>query len=235
MKKRIPAVILMFALFLSTSFAANAYKKSIEVEYGITVEFNDQQISMTDANGKPVDAFVYQGTTYVPIRAISETFGADVGYDPSTNTAYVYDDFTEIITAAYKLHRTISVCMNTIDTYESAIDANSFENSPYEDEQDIQAFIDRDADMLKTLSEENVNYSLLSEDLLPLYNQFIDEYKIAANDYKIMYNERDYSNFTNWGNFFSSSGRADITGISYELELEEFLDSFNWRTFDVVH
>ena len=33
MKQRIPAVILMFALFLSTSFAANAYKKSIEVEY----------------------------------------------------------------------------------------------------------------------------------------------------------------------------------------------------------
>ena len=93
MKPRIPAVILMFALFLSTSFAANAYKKSIEVEYGIDVEFNGQQIAMADATGKPVDAFVYQGTTYVPIRAISETFGADVGYDSSTNTAYVYDNF----------------------------------------------------------------------------------------------------------------------------------------------
>ena len=78
-----------------------------------------------------------------------------------------------------------------------------------------------------------VNYSLLSEDLLPLYNQFIDEYNNAISDYKIMYNEEDYSNWTNWGSFFSSSGQADITGISYDLELEEFLDSFNWRTFTV--
>ena len=43
MKQRIPAVILMFALFLSTSFAANAYKKSIEVEYGIDANSMDNK------------------------------------------------------------------------------------------------------------------------------------------------------------------------------------------------
>ena len=31
MKKRIPAIILMFALFLTTSYAANAYRKTITV------------------------------------------------------------------------------------------------------------------------------------------------------------------------------------------------------------
>lgn len=232
MKKRIPAVILMFALFIGSALAVNAYQKSITVKYGITVEFNGQELSMTDADGIPVDAFVYEGTTYVPIRAISETFGADVGYDASTNTAYVYDDFTEIITAAYKLNRTILVCTTTLDLYKSGIDANNYHN-PYKDEQDIQAYIDRDANMLKILSEENVNYSLLSEDLLSLYNQFIDEYKIAINDYKVMYNGKNYNDLTDWGNFFSSSGHASLTGISYELELEDFLDSFNWRTFDI--
>ena len=31
MKKRIPAIILMFALFLTTSYAANTYRKTIAV------------------------------------------------------------------------------------------------------------------------------------------------------------------------------------------------------------
>lgn len=87
MKKRIPAVILMFALFLSSSFAANAYKKSIEVEYGISLSINGQTPTLTDVNGNVVQPFVYQGTTYVPIRAVGEQLGAVVGYDGSANKA----------------------------------------------------------------------------------------------------------------------------------------------------
>lgn len=77
MKKRIPAIILMFALFLTTSYAANTYRKTITVTSGVNVEFNNEAIDMTDANGKAVEAFIYNGTTYVPIRAVSNAFGAD--------------------------------------------------------------------------------------------------------------------------------------------------------------
>ncbi len=72
MKKRIPAIILMFALFLTTSYAANTYRKTITVTSGVNVEFNNEAIDMTDANGKAVEAFIYNGTTYVPIRAVVE-------------------------------------------------------------------------------------------------------------------------------------------------------------------
>ena len=78
MKKRIPAIILMFALFLTTSYAANIYRKTITVTSGVNVEFNNEAIDMTDANGKAVEAFIYNGTTYVPIRAVSNAFGADM-------------------------------------------------------------------------------------------------------------------------------------------------------------
>ena len=54
MKKRIPAIILMFTMFLTTSYAANVYKKTIEVTSGINVNFNNQALDMTDANGKPI-------------------------------------------------------------------------------------------------------------------------------------------------------------------------------------
>ena len=96
MKKRIPAIILMFTLFLTTSYAANTYRKTITVTSGVNVEFNNEAIDMTDANGKAVEAFIYNGTTYVPIRAVSNAFGADIGYDRNTQTISIYDDFTEI-------------------------------------------------------------------------------------------------------------------------------------------
>lgn len=89
MKKRIPAVILMFALFLTTSFAANIYSKSINVEYGIKVLIDNEYANMTDVNGKTVEPFVYEGTTYVPIRAVAENLGADVSYNSELNWAEI--------------------------------------------------------------------------------------------------------------------------------------------------
>ena len=108
MKKRIPAIILMFALFLTTSYAANTYRKTITVTSGVNVEFNNEAIDMTDANGKAVEAFIYDGTTYVPIRAVSNLFGADISYDRSTQTISVYDDFSEACGVAHEMSRILS-------------------------------------------------------------------------------------------------------------------------------
>lgn len=87
MKKRIPAVILMFSLFLTGAFAANTYQKSINVEYGISLSINGQTPRLTDVNGKTVQPFVYDGTTYVPIRAVAENLGANISYDGNANKA----------------------------------------------------------------------------------------------------------------------------------------------------
>ena len=49
---------------------------------------------MTDVNGNPVSGFVYDGTTYVPARAISEANGKDVTWDQQTGTVYITDHET---------------------------------------------------------------------------------------------------------------------------------------------
>ena len=232
MKKRIPAIILMFALFLTTSYAANTYRKTITVTSGVNVEFNNEAIDMTDANGKAVEAFIYNGTTYVPIRAVSNEFGADIGYDRNTQTISVYDDFTEILIAAYKLDCTISVCMTELEVYRAAINNNAFWTAPAEKSKEAQAFIDRDTEMLKTLSEDNGCYHLLSEQLLPTYNEFIKSYQQAVKSYAVMYNQRNYSDEKLWTPFAKNETSARENSGMYASDLEIFYDSFNWRTFD---
>ena len=232
MKKRIPAIILMFALFLTTSYAANIYRKTITVTSGVNVEFNNEAIDMTDANGKAVEAFIYNGTTYVPIRAVSNAFGADIGYDRNTQTISVYDDFTEILIAAYKLDCTISVCMTELEVYRAAINNNAFWTAPAEKSKEAQAFIDRDTEMLKTLSEDNGCYHLLSEQLLPTYNEFIKSYQQAVKSYTVMYNQRNYSDEKLWTPFAENETSARENSGMYASDLEIFYDSFNWRTFD---
>ena len=232
MKKRIPAIILMFALFLTTSYAANIYRKTITVTSGVNVEFNNEAIDMTDANGKAVEAFIYNGTTYVPIRAVSNAFGADIGYDRNTQTISVYDDFTEILIAAYKLDCTISVCMTELEVYRAAINNNAFWTAPAEKSKEAQAFIDRDTEMLKTLSEDNGCYHLLSEQLLPTYNEFIKSYQQAVKSYAVMYNQRNYSDEKLWTPFAENETSARENSGMYASDLEIFYDSFNWRTFD---
>lgn len=222
----------MFALFLTTSYAANTYRKTIAVTSGVNVEFNNEAIDMTDANGKAVEAFIYNGTTYVPIRAVSNAFGADIGYDRNTQTISVYDDFTEILIAAYKLDCTISVCMTELEVYRAAINNNAFWTAPAEKSKEAQAFIDRDTEMLKTLSEDNGCYHLLSEQLLPTYNEFIKSYQQAVKSYAVMYNQRNYSDEKLWTPFAENETSARENSGMYASDLEIFYDSFNWRTFD---
>lgn len=56
----------------------------------IEVAFNSVNITV---NGKKVNAdnILYDGTTYIPLRAVAEALGKDVGWDQSTNTVSIND------------------------------------------------------------------------------------------------------------------------------------------------
>ena len=233
MKKRIPAVILMFALFLSTSFAANAYKKSIAVEYGINIEFNDHQIAMTDANGKPVEAFVYEGTTYVPIRAISETFGADVDYDSSTNTAYVYDDFSEICAVVNAMSYISSSCYNTV-LFQMAKMASRTAADMSSDLHTIDEQVDNMYDTLSFLATEdgyNANISIITEGILPSYSAFLLSYRDTANKYTSYVQTPSSSN---WDAFFDSLHITIDDYYSCKKSISDFYSNYClWRDLGI--
>lgn len=86
MKKTIKRFVLglvIATLLMSTVLGAGIQKT-------IDVVFNKVNISV---NGKAVkgENILYEGTTYVPLRAISEMLDKDVGWDGDTNTASIDD------------------------------------------------------------------------------------------------------------------------------------------------
>lgn len=69
------------------SAAATVGSKTVEVDYNdIKVTLNGQQVTLVDANGSTVEPFAIDGTTYLPVRAVSAALGLDVAYDASTST-----------------------------------------------------------------------------------------------------------------------------------------------------
>ena len=86
---RILAVSLALCLGLGTAALAAGGTRTIEVLTGMKVLVNGEEFTPTDVNGSAVDVFAYNGTTYVPIRAMSEAFGLEVGYDAAQQAAVV--------------------------------------------------------------------------------------------------------------------------------------------------
>lgn len=79
-----------FTLFLVASIgtaAATVGTRSAELAYNnIKVTLDGVPVSLVDAVGNPVEPFIIDGTTYLPIRAISNAFGLNVGWDATTQT-----------------------------------------------------------------------------------------------------------------------------------------------------
>lgn len=87
--KHVTCGVVMGAM-LATAVPATASQitKSIQATYNnIKIIVDGQQVS-TNKNNEP---FIYNGTTYLPIRAVGEAVGKQVSWDGRTNTVYLGD------------------------------------------------------------------------------------------------------------------------------------------------
>lgn len=62
---------------------------TVQLSPNITVKLDGKAQSMTDVNGNPVYPLLYNGTTYLPIRAVSNMLGLNVAWDGGTQTVYL--------------------------------------------------------------------------------------------------------------------------------------------------
>ena len=91
MKKRLlPAILgIIVALNLLIPAQAGGRWREISVYSGLNFYVDDVAYTPRDANGDPVDVFSYQGTTYLPARAISDLFGKEIQWDGETDSVYL--------------------------------------------------------------------------------------------------------------------------------------------------
>ena len=88
MKKRTLLITLAMVLCLAVGAAAANGLQEIKayLDQDITVKYDGQAQAFTDANGKTVYPISYNGTTYLPVRAVSGLLGIDVDWDQATRT-----------------------------------------------------------------------------------------------------------------------------------------------------
>lgn len=80
------AALLMVSLIVP-GFAV--YSKNVTVFPGVSIFVNDQKINPTDAKGNPVEAFIYEGTTYLPVRAVSEALDLPIQWEGTSKSVYI--------------------------------------------------------------------------------------------------------------------------------------------------
>ena len=86
MKKTLAIVLAILIFCLGVGAASVAQKVQAEICPHFTVIVDGEKQTFTDANGTQVYPLVYNGTTYLPVRAISNLMGKNVYWDAATST-----------------------------------------------------------------------------------------------------------------------------------------------------
>lgn len=91
-------------MVLGSGASAASGKKAINVTYrDIKLCIDGETITPKDVNGNVVEPFLYNGTTYLPVRAVGEALGKEVKWDGATSTVYLGDVPGEAVNWVKKL------------------------------------------------------------------------------------------------------------------------------------
>lgn len=89
-QKRILTAVVTVAILLGLAIPAlaAAVTKTITVETDVKVYVNDKGIDAGDTHGNP-ESFIYNGTTYIAAKAVSNSLGQRVTWDGHTRSVYI--------------------------------------------------------------------------------------------------------------------------------------------------
>jgi len=95
LKRGIIIGVIIGMLFSYGIVNASSFTKNLLVYYGIANKIVINGLDKTPTDTMP---FVYEGTTYVPLRYISEALGSSVGWEGSTGTIFIGEQPNKNIT-----------------------------------------------------------------------------------------------------------------------------------------
>lgn len=111
---------LAIILILSTVVIASSRVANIKVVYdNIKIVVDGKEVHFgSDSEGKKIEPFIYNGTTYLPVRAVGEAVGKEVSWDQSSKTVFlgsaaVNNNFTQVNTEEKDLVNTLNAFNET--------------------------------------------------------------------------------------------------------------------------
>jgi hypothetical protein len=85
----VAGILVMLMLSGITVFAA-ARTEAISISFnGIRLVVNGEHVTPRDGAGNVVEPFIWNGTTYLPVRAVANALGQEVNWDGNTQTVYI--------------------------------------------------------------------------------------------------------------------------------------------------
>lgn len=113
MKKRLQGLLagLIAGVLLTTGavYAANTTTLEGVLMNGIRIVLDGEELEPKDANGNRVEPFIYNGTTYLPVRAIATALGKPVYWDGPEFTVYLGDMDGELEYPTVQLKDMVSI------------------------------------------------------------------------------------------------------------------------------
>ena len=83
------AMLLICAVSIPALAIRNTTSLNDVLVGGIRIVIDGQELHPTDVNGNPVDPMIYNGTTYLPVRAVASALGKAVAWDGPSYTVYL--------------------------------------------------------------------------------------------------------------------------------------------------
>lgn len=83
------AMVALIVTMLVNPVLAALTSKQVTVHTGFNIMMDGERLDLNDANGKPVEAMAYNGSTYVPLYTLLQMFGFQGEYDGGTQTVYL--------------------------------------------------------------------------------------------------------------------------------------------------
>ncbi|MBQ8004675.1 MAG: NPCBM/NEW2 domain-containing protein [Oscillospiraceae bacterium] len=95
MKKRLQGLVagVMIGVILTSgvAIAANTTTLYNVLTHGVKIVIDGEKLTPTDVNGNIVEPIIYNGTTYLPVRAVATAIGKAVYWDGPNYTVYLGD------------------------------------------------------------------------------------------------------------------------------------------------
>ncbi len=179
MKKKVLALSLTMAVLCMGVFANLPTVQAVISD--VKVQLNSQALSLQDANGNEIKPLIVDGTTYLPVRAISENLGLEVAWNGETRTIDLNSQAANTATSPVpQTDKSIYGKGDTWVTDEWKVTVNSVkatdERNEFEKEKPAQV-------VFVNFTFENINYT--DDKLYMVIDNLIDEGGNACNSYSV--------------------------------------------------